>query len=166
MRFWYWLHAQGVKAYMVFKITVGHKLPNLSQNVLVSTTGLDTQKNQRKIVNIFLPIIFRICFIFPSKIPSHWDGSFEYPQHMFWLRNEKIIFLFALLTKVLKHYISWTAQDNKWPSFSLGVDGVFDLWPLTSHYDLDFEARCLKCLLCMSTHWGGPDQGISRYKEY
>ena len=23
-----------------------------------------------------------------SKQPSHWDGSFEYPQHMFWLRNK------------------------------------------------------------------------------
>ena len=27
-----------------------------------------------------------------SKEPSHRDGSFEYPQHMFWLRNKKIIF--------------------------------------------------------------------------
>ena len=24
-----------------------------------------------------------------SKEPSHKDGSFEYPQHMFWLRNKK-----------------------------------------------------------------------------
>ena len=24
-----------------------------------------------------------------SKEPSHWEGSFEYPQHMFWLRNKK-----------------------------------------------------------------------------
>ena len=23
------------------------------------------------------------------KEPSHRDGSFEYPQHMFWLRNKK-----------------------------------------------------------------------------
>ena len=27
-----------------------------------------------------------------SKEPSHWDGTFEYPQHMFWLRNKKIKF--------------------------------------------------------------------------
>ena len=27
-----------------------------------------------------------------SKEPSHWDVSFEYPQHMFWLRNKKIKF--------------------------------------------------------------------------
>ena len=32
-----------------------------------------------------------------SKEPSHRDGSFEYPQHMFWLRNKKIIFSYALL---------------------------------------------------------------------
>ena len=24
-----------------------------------------------------------------SKVPSHRDGSFEYPQHMFWSRNKK-----------------------------------------------------------------------------
>ena len=24
-----------------------------------------------------------------SKEPSHLDGSFEHPQHMFWLRNMK-----------------------------------------------------------------------------
>ena len=46
-------------------------------------TGVDKQKkNQRKIVNVFLPIIFSICFGY-SKEPSHCDGSFEYPQHMF-----------------------------------------------------------------------------------
>ena len=28
-----------------------------------------------------------------SKEPCHWDGSFEYPQHMFWFRNKKIIFI-------------------------------------------------------------------------
>ena len=28
-----------------------------------------------------------------SKEPSHRDGSFEYPQHMFWLRNKKNNFL-------------------------------------------------------------------------
>ena len=27
-----------------------------------------------------------------SKEPSHRDGSFEYPKHMFWLRNKKTCF--------------------------------------------------------------------------
>ena len=51
-----------------------------------------------KIVNIFLPIIFSICFVC-SKEPSRWDGSFEYPQHMFWLRKKIIFCCSALLTQ-------------------------------------------------------------------
>ena len=53
--------------------------------------GLDKQYFQRKIVNIVLRIIFKICFGC-SKEPSHQDGSFEYQQQMFWLRKKKIIF--------------------------------------------------------------------------
>ena len=45
-------------------------------------------------MNIFLPISLSICFGC-SKEPSHWDSSFEYPQHMFWLRNKKISFWIA-----------------------------------------------------------------------
>ena len=47
---------------------------------------------QRKIVNIFLPILLSICFVC-SKEPCHQDGYFVYPQHMFWLRNKTVIFL-------------------------------------------------------------------------
>ena len=52
----------------------------LIQCILISTalTGLDKQKFLRKIMNIFLPIIFSICFGC-SKEPSHRDSSFEYP---------------------------------------------------------------------------------------
>ena len=57
---------------------------------------------QRKIVNIFLPIIFGICFGC-SKELSHRDSSFEYPQHMFWCLNKKIIFLVHTLTKGLSY---------------------------------------------------------------
>ena len=38
-----------------------------------------------------------------SKEPSHLDGSFEHPQHMFWLRNKKNIFWYALLNKGLTY---------------------------------------------------------------
>ena len=31
-----------------------------------------------------------------SKEPSHRDGSFEYPQHMFGFRNKKINFSYTL----------------------------------------------------------------------
>ena len=54
-------------------------------------TGLDKQNISALKLNIFLPISCNICFGC-SKEPSHWDGSFEYPQHMFWLRNKKINF--------------------------------------------------------------------------
>ena len=46
------------------------------------------KKDQRKIAIIFLSTRLNMCFGC-SKEPSHWDGSFEYPQHMFWLRNKK-----------------------------------------------------------------------------
>ena len=33
-----------------------------------------------------------------TKEPSQRDGTFEYQQHMFWLRNKKIIFSYTLLS--------------------------------------------------------------------
>ena len=46
-----------------------------------------------------------MCFGY-SKEPSHRDGSFEYPQHMFWLRNKKINFQLHTLIwgPVMKNY--------------------------------------------------------------
>ena len=41
-----------------------------------------------KIVIIFISISLNMCFGY-SKELSHRDRSFEYPQHMFWLRNKK-----------------------------------------------------------------------------
>ena len=46
------------------------------------------QKFMRKIAIIFLSIALNICFGYSIEL-SHRDGSFEYPQHMFWLRNKK-----------------------------------------------------------------------------
>ena len=37
---------------------------------------------------VFLSISLNMCFGC-SKELSQSDGSFEYPQHMFWLRNKK-----------------------------------------------------------------------------
>ena len=47
-------------------------------------------------MNIILLIICNICFVC-SKESSHCDVSFEYSQHMFWLRNKKIILLVRTL---------------------------------------------------------------------
>ena len=71
-----------------------------SSNFSENYSGFDKQIFERKIVNIFLPISLIICFGC-SKEPSQWDGSFEYQQHMFWLRNKKIKFWYTLLTKGL-----------------------------------------------------------------
>ena len=68
---------------------------------LYKTIDLDKLIFERKIVNIFLPISFNIYFGC-SKEPSHGDSYFEYPQHMFWLRNKKVVFWYELLTKGLK----------------------------------------------------------------
>ena len=56
---------------------------------LVEPTWVQIRKFYlRKILIIFLPIYLNMCFVC-SKEPSHWDGSFEYPQHMFWMRNKE-----------------------------------------------------------------------------
>ena len=49
----------------------------------------DKQKFPHKIVIISLPFsksIYCGC----SKEPSQRDGSFEYPQHKYWMRNKEI----------------------------------------------------------------------------
>ena len=55
---------------------------------LSDTIGSVKQNDLRKIVIIFLSISLNMCFVC-SKETSIPDGSFEYPQHMFWLRNKK-----------------------------------------------------------------------------
>ena len=67
--------------------------------------GLQIKYNLgHKIDNIFLSTSLNIC-CGCSKEPSHQDTSFEYPQHIFWLRNKKINFYgnHTILTKGLTH---------------------------------------------------------------
>ena len=65
-------------------------------SVVAIIISLDKHFFEWYIVNIFLSISLNICFGC-SKEPSHWDGSFECPQYMFWLRNKKINFLVCTL---------------------------------------------------------------------
>ena len=58
---------------------------------------------ERKIVNIFLYVSLNM-FFGCSEESSHRDGSSEYPQHMFWLRNEKIFFNYTGLPGGLHMY--------------------------------------------------------------
>ena len=48
----------------------------------------DREIHEHKIVFIFLHTNLNMCFGC-SKEPSHWDGSFVYPQHMFWMTNKE-----------------------------------------------------------------------------
>ena len=50
---------------------------------------------QRKIVNVFLPIIFSI-YVLGAQKTCLIETVLEYPQHMFWFQNKKIIFLLLL----------------------------------------------------------------------
>ena len=48
-----------------------------------------------KIEIIFLPDrrqLKLVIWVLKRKLMSHWDSSFEYPQHMFWMMNKKINF--------------------------------------------------------------------------
>ena len=82
--------------------------------LVIIIIGLDKQKYLHKIVNICLPIVFTIC-CGCSKEPSYRGGSFEYPQHMFCLRNKiKLFVCYTLLTKGLGNIcICITLKDCK-----------------------------------------------------
>ena len=58
----------------------------LYNNFLISI-GPVKQKIWAKNCNYFLTEQSK-HMLWSLKKTSHWDGSFEYPQHMFWLRNK------------------------------------------------------------------------------
>ena len=58
----------------------------------------------RKVVNSFSPSNLNICFGC-SKESSHWDVFFEYPHHMFWMRNKE--------NKFPIHTLFWRPGDAK-----------------------------------------------------
>ena len=59
------------------------------KSIMVGTSKGPLRKNNlHKIAIIFLSISLNMCFGCSKKL-SHRDGPFEYPQHMFWLRNKK-----------------------------------------------------------------------------
>ena len=49
-----------------------------------------------------------------SKEPSHWDGSFEYPQHMFWMSNKENNFQYTLLSGGLIWCTAYYCIDSKY----------------------------------------------------
>ena len=63
--------------------------PSSSLTAAIQQQVRHESRYTRKIVIIFLSISQNICFGC-SKELSLRDGYFEYPQHMFWLRNKEV----------------------------------------------------------------------------
>ena len=82
-------------------------------------------------MSIFLSQSLNMCFRC-SKEPSHRDGSFKYPQHMFGLRNEKIVFNFPsylearLMCRLIRVVTSYLCGKNhfhaSWPIGTFSFD--------------------------------------------
>ena len=51
-----------------------------------------------------------------SKEPSHWDGSFEYPQHMYWMRNKENNFPI--------HTLIWRPVTDTWTGWKTSEYGI------------------------------------------
>ena len=77
----------------------------------ITARHIGQDKDPPKIAFISLPINLNTCFGC-SKEPSHWDGSFEYPQHMFWFRNKKKSNMHSFLEACRHHTIDITTQSS------------------------------------------------------
>ena len=74
---------------MSWKLPLYHGNYHGELEITCTTIGPVKQK-KRKIAIIFLHVSISLNMCFGcSKEPSHRYGSYEYPQHMFWLRNKK-----------------------------------------------------------------------------
>ena len=65
--------------------------------------------NHHKIMTNFLPVSLSICF--GCKELSHRDDSFDYPHHMFCLRNKNIGPSYNFL-QVIHNLSLWTVTDR------------------------------------------------------
>ena len=74
-------------------------VPRFTTRVL----GQLSKNVQHKIPIIVLSISLNMCFGCWIE-PSHWDSSFEYLQHRFWVRDKKIIFSYTRLSRGLFRY--------------------------------------------------------------
>ena len=113
------------------------------------------KKNEIKNVNIFLPINLNMCFGC-SKEPSHWDGSFEYPQHLFWFRNKKINFQsrnLILEACYYTHFFFWISADQNYQtsvsktSFTplQLLDKIQDIQPNSDAAVIQHKHTCYVC---------------------
>ena len=129
------------------------------------------KKTIHKIAIIFLSISLNTYFGC-SKEPSHRDGSFEYPQHMFWLRNKETNFQLGTLIWGSVRNVCWKYeyQRGRW-DFSIvekvdqPLTGSFgelsvkdDMWPVITGsiplYPLLIRERSDSVVECLTRDWG------------
>ena len=87
-------------------------------------------------MNITLPISFHMCLC-AQKGPSHQDGSFEHPQHMFWWRNMNSFFKLPSVTKktILTYIIDCkTITVRAITTGFVYISGESVNWQGSSHY--------------------------------
>ena len=80
----------------LFRSPTSHHYTFTATHELDCLIGPVKQKNLAWNWDYFLIHQFKHVF-WVLRGPSHLDGSFEYPQHMFWLRKQKIIFSYTLI---------------------------------------------------------------------
>ena len=81
------------------------------------------------------------------KRTSHWDGTFEYKQHMFWLRNKKIKFWYTLLTNpgLVAQSVTCLATDA-----CLTADpGVASSIPARSHTFVEIDHEIISTVILL-----------------
>ena len=78
--------------------------PNIRRAELLCSLGytesfrfFNSCKPLQNIVNVEALYAFMVLYVGCSKEPSHWDSTFLYPQHMFWLKTFECIFPFLKL---------------------------------------------------------------------
>ena len=88
-----------------------------------------------------------MCFGCPKE-PSYWEGSFEHPQHMFWLRNKKNNFqiyleavdhwrLFVRFLLIRQKIFMWHIVAIQWHCLSLSDPEVI-FFPCSTELRLKF----------------------------
>ena len=74
-----------------------------------------------------------------SKVPSHRDGSFEYPQHLFWLRNKKTNSYLG--ASACKYNINWNAASQMYTN-GAGIENI--LISTMVKFKRDIYSPCMK----------------------
>ena len=74
-----------------------------------------------------------------SKEPSHRDGSFEYPQHMFWMRNKENNF--PIHTLIWRPAFYSSSIFSKYQLFAKKKIRTLLYTTRVSHLNLDLDDR-------------------------